>query len=175
MNKRNNRLEVITDILIHNVVGSQEELLSLLAERSVFVTQATLSRDLKTLRTSKVPTDMGGYRYVTASMVPIEAPETNGATEAVRQSAVLSVTRTGNLVVLKTRNGYAGSVAYDLDVMNSPLIAGTLAGADTVFVAIREEARLTDVFDMLSAILPANVMNLARRLFIPEGMPESGA
>jgi len=166
MNKRQNRLEAITDILVHNMVGSQEELLALLAERAVFVTQATLSRDLKTLRTSKVPTEMGGYRYVTANMVPVELADTNGATEAVRQSAVLSVTRTGNLVVLKTRNGYAGSVAYDLDVMNSPLIAGTLAGADTVFVAIREDVALSDVFEMLSAILPASVMNLSRKLFI---------
>lgn len=168
MNKRQNRLEAITDILVHDAVASQEEILNLLAERSIFITQATLSRDLKTLRTSKIPTEMGGYRYVTANMASVEIPETNRATESIRQSAVLSVTRTGNLVVLKTRNGYAGSVAYDLDVMNSPLIAGTIAGADTVFVAIREGESFSDVFEMLSAILPVNVMNLARKLFISE-------
>ena len=67
MNKRQARLSQIVNILLHNQVGSQEELMDELKARNCEVTQATLSRDLKTLRTSKVVTEMGGYRYVIAA------------------------------------------------------------------------------------------------------------
>ncbi len=60
MKKRQKRLTAIADILLNNIVGSQDELLELLLQGGYDVTQATLSRDLKTLRTSKIPTEMGG-------------------------------------------------------------------------------------------------------------------
>lgn len=59
MKKRQKRLTAIADILLNNIVGSQDELLELLLQGGYDVTQATLSRDLKTLRTSKIPTEMG--------------------------------------------------------------------------------------------------------------------
>ena len=72
MNKRQARLSQIVNILLHNQVGSQEELMDELKARNCEVTQATLSRDLKTLRTSKVVTEMGGYRYVTVSYTHLD-------------------------------------------------------------------------------------------------------
>ena len=62
MNKRQSRLALIVKILLNNAIGSQEELMALLEANNCIVTQATLSRDLKTLRTSKVATEVGGYR-----------------------------------------------------------------------------------------------------------------
>ena len=77
MNKRKTRLQAILEILTNNVIGSQEELSRLLAARGFVVTQATLSRDLKALRTTKVATDFGGYRYVvTVSYTHLRAHET---------------------------------------------------------------------------------------------------
>lgn len=60
MRSRMTRLSVIVDILSHNNISCQDELLKQLAIRGYIVTQATLSRDLKNLRTIKVANDLGG-------------------------------------------------------------------------------------------------------------------
>ena len=73
MNKRQIRLLAILEILNNNSIGSQEELSRLLAARGFFVTQATLSRDLKALKTTKVVSSLGGYRYIVTK--PGEVPE----------------------------------------------------------------------------------------------------
>lgn len=123
MNKRQQRLAQIVKILLHNSVGSQEELMELLERHNCSVTQATLSRDLKTLRTSKVATELGGYRYIIAANGTAADEVATHAMNTVRQAAILSVAVTGQTVVIKTRNGYAGGVAYDIDVISSPLFS----------------------------------------------------
>ena len=164
MNKRQSRLAAIINILQHNSVGSQEELLRLLQERKCNVTQATLSRDLKTLRTSKVATEMGGYRYVIASGT---APDnsTPPTIDNGRNSTILSVARTGSLVVIKTRNGYAPGLAHDIDSMENPHILGTVAGVDTIFIATSQSSSARDVYLALSLVIPADVMNNSRHSF----------
>lgn len=159
MNKRQARLSQIVNILLHNQVGSQEELMDELKARNCEVTQATLSRDLKTLRTSKVVTEMGGYRYVIAANGTAADEVATHAMDTVRQAAVLSLAFTGNLAVIKTRNGYAGGLDYDIDEVPSPLVLGTIAGADTVFVALAENAPKEDVLALLATVLPQNVID----------------
>lgn len=165
MNKRQERLAQIVDILLHNSVGSQEELMELLHKNNCLVTQATLSRDLKTLRTSKVATELGGYRYIIAANGTAADEVATKAMDAVRQASILSVKRTGTLVVINTRNGYAGGLAYDIDELLSPLFIGTVAGADTVFLAIGENADLHEVFLTLCTVIPSSVMNAAKHYF----------
>lgn len=166
MNKRQNRLAQIVNILLHNTVGSQEELMALLTKSGCNVTQATLSRDLKTLRTSKVATELGGYRYVIAANGTAADEIATHAMDTVRQASILSVSRSGPLVVIHTRNGYAGGVAYDIDELASDTILGTVAGADTIFVTIAENATLADVYAALSSVIPARIMEEARKYFI---------
>lgn len=72
----------------------------------------------------------------------------------MQHSSVISVAITGNLVVIKTRNGYASGLAYDIDTLDSPLIAGTISGADTVFAALSENAERGDVIELFRSILP---------------------
>ena len=67
---------------------------------------------------------------------------------------MVSASITGNLVVVKTRNGYASGLAYDIDTIDSPLIAGTISGADTVFAALAEGAPRADVIELFRSILP---------------------
>lgn len=165
MNKRQARLAQIVKILLNHSIGSQEELIDLLQRSNFTVTQATLSRDLKTLRTSKVATEMGGYRYEIAANGTAADEVAALAMDSVRQASILSVTRSGNLVVMKTRNGYAGGVAYDIDEFNEPEILGTIAGADTVFVAIANNASLIRVYELLLRIVPLNVMEEAKHYF----------
>ncbi len=168
MNKRQARLAQIVKILLNNSIGSQEELMDLLERNNCSVTQATLSRDLKTLRTSKVATELGGYRYVIAANGTAADEVATHAMDTVRQAAILSVSITGQTVVVKTRNGYAGGVAYDIDDMQSPAILGTIAGADTVFVAVDERTSRKEIYEILSEIIPAQVMEESRRYFFSE-------
>ena len=168
MNKRQQRLDAISDILNHNTVGSQEELLALLASRHIFVTQATLSRDLKSLRSTKVSTSRGGYRYVSSPESSKETPRTTTGEAHQLNKYVHSLARAGNLVIIKTRNGHAGSIASDIDSYDSPLIVGTVAGSDTVFAAMRDNAPLQEVYELLSTILPEQIIRDARNYFITE-------
>ena len=165
MNKRQQRLAQIVKILLQNSVGSQEELMELLERHNCSVTQATLSRDLKTLRTSKVATELGGYRYIIAANGTAADEMATHAMNTVRQAAILSVAVTGQTVVIKTRNGYAGGVAYDIDVISSPAILGSIAGADTVFVAIDANTPLPEIYDLLSTIIPEKIMQEGAHYF----------
>lgn len=171
MKKRKSRLPVIIDILTHNCIGSQEELSKQLAIRGFIVTQATLSRDLKMLRTTKVATDMGGYRYIIADSNHMSA-EPFAKTQSTAQSslhpAALSCAISGNIVVIKTRNGYASGLAYDIDMLESPHILGTIPGADTVFAVVNENSNRSDLYALFSSFLPSQVMAVAKAQFLPE-------
>jgi arginine repressor len=156
MKKRKSRLPEIVDILTHNNIGSQEELSKQLASRGFNVTQATLSRDLKMLRTTKVSTELGGYRYIMAdphSPAAVAANDYSAALSSLHPTAI-SIAISGNIAVLKTRNGYAGGLAYDIDMLESPHILGTISGADTVFAVINENSTRRQVLEALATMLP---------------------
>lgn len=158
MNKRQTRLTAIANILLNNIVGSQEELLEHLKKQGFAVTQATLSRDLKTLRTSKVASELGGYRYVVGQGFPPADKIVEKSVDKVSRAAVESVVISGQLIVIRTRNGYAGGVAYDIDDIDCPYLLGTIAGADTVFVAMAEGTPLDQVYKALLTIIPEHVL-----------------
>ena len=64
MKNKRNRLQVIIELVKKNCIGSQNELAELLKQHGIEVTQATLSRDLKTLKVTKVANDAGEYMYI---------------------------------------------------------------------------------------------------------------
>lgn len=170
MNSRKTRLPEIIDILTHNVISSQEDLSKQLAIRGFIITQATLSRDLKLLKATKISDERGGYRYIVGEnhgYVRGRGRHRNSA-NTVNHSSVLSIAITGNLVVIKTRNGYASGLAYDIDTLESDFVLGTIPGADTVFVALREGTPRKDIFTLFSAFIPASVMSAAGSMFLGE-------
>jgi len=169
MKRRKSRLPVIVDILTNNSIGSQDELSRQLAKRGFVVTQATLSRDLKMLKTTKVATDMGGYRYIISDLNSNLSEQVGTPIiQSAMHPAALSIAITGNLVVIKTRNGYASGLAYDMDMLGSTHILGTISGADTVFVAVSPTATKSELFSLFSTMLPASVMAKAQHQFINE-------
>lgn len=157
MSRKNERIENLIEIIKNNNVGSQEELLKMLAERGIYVTQATLSRDLKMLKTTKVPLEHGDYAYMLpdASTAKIAAGARR-TTDYARQSGqgFISLEFSGNLAVMLTRNGYASGIAYDIDMLNAPEIAGTISGANTVLVVLREGVSHERATEVLSMIVP---------------------
>ncbi len=158
MKNRRKRVELIVDLIRNSCISSQEQLATLLAEAGYKVTQATLSRDLKMLKTTKVATDMGGYMY----MLP-DSNEVKDKMLAIGQSNMhaqhgsggfVSVEFSDNIGVIKTRNGYAPGVAYDIDMMQAPEILGTIPGSNTIFVVFAEGISHAAKRDVLKRILP---------------------
>ncbi len=157
MSKKNERIESLVEIIKNNNVGSQDDLLKLLAARGIFVTQATLSRDLKMLKTTKVPLDNGEYAYMLpdATVAKVKS-NTNHMVDYSRHrvNGFISLEFSGNIGVMLTRNGYASGIAYDIDMLNSKEIMGTIAGANTVLIVLREGVSHEQARALLSMILP---------------------
>lgn len=170
MNSRKTRLPEIIDILTHQVISSQEELSKQLAIRGHIITQATLSRDLKLLKANKIADDIGGYRYIVGESHAFARNRGRHRASAAptNHSSVLSIAITGNLVVIKTRNGYASGLAYDIDMLDSDLVLGTIPGADTVFVAVRENVSRQELYTLFSSFIPATAMSEAASMFLDD-------
>jgi len=150
MKNKRNRLQVISDILRSNVVGSQDELLRLLTERQCVVTQATLSRDLKLLKVAKTPLSNGTYKYVLPSYnKPL--PSQPVSNTLISHGAVISIEFSGQLAVVKTKPGYASAIAWDIDNKATLEVLGTIAGDDTILVVPREGITREDILQMMNA------------------------
>lgn len=158
MKNRRQRVELLVELIKTQSISSQEQLSRLLAERGYKVTQATLSRDLKLLKTSKVPTDMGEYIYMLpdANTIKDQMLASGRPHPALKNQGVgfISLEFSGNMAVIKTRNGYASGVAYDIDMLGASEILGTVAGANTILLVIKENVSQQQVYDVLSRILP---------------------
>ena len=148
MKNKRNRIQIISEILLSTVVGSQEELLKILCSRQCEVTQATLSRDLKMLKVAKTPLSNGAYKYVLPSYnKPL--PNTGSFNTLVAHGAVLSLEFSGQLAVVKTKPGYASAIAWDIDNKANEQVLGTIAGDDTILVIPREGVTRDDILDMM--------------------------
>lgn len=157
MKNRKKRVELIVDLIKNNCIGSQEELSKRLAENGFCVTQATLSRDLKMLKTTKVPTDHGTYMYILPDSNTIKdklLASGQMAMSSAYQLGFISIAFSGNMAVIKTRNGYAAGLAYDIDISNPPEILGTIAGTDTVFAVMQPGLTLEQTREVFSHLLP---------------------
>ena len=145
MSKKNTRQEVIKMIITSQAVSNQEELLQELFKAGFPSTQATLSRDLKQMRIVKALTEDGQYAY----MLPGEQRY-----RRINQLSMLNIRFSGNIAVIHTPPGHASHVAYDIDRANIAEVMGTIAGDDTIFVALTENASRPDVLDHIAAIIP---------------------
>lgn len=156
MKNRKKRIDVIIDLIKNQCIASQEELAAQLLKRGHKVTQATLSRDLKMLRTTKVPTDRGTYMYVLPDSDSLKDKIlTTGQSipHADFQSGFVSIQFSGNIVVIKTRNGYASGLAYDIDMKHYPEVLGTIPGSDTIFAVLREDVSRDRACEIFANIL----------------------
>lgn len=148
MKNKRNRLQVITEILRSSVVGSQEDLLQLLTDRGLSVTQATLSRDLKLLKVAKTPLANGTYKYVLPSITKTISPQ-GTFNHLTSHGAVLSLEFSGTLAVVKTKPGYASAIAWDIDNKGAEEILGTIAGDDTILIIPREGVSREEILSMM--------------------------
>ena len=155
MKTKNDRLDTLRMIISSREMGSQEELLHALQQEGFSLTQATLSRDLKQLKVAKAASMNGNYVYVLPNQTMYKRVSTPvQIKEMMEGPGFLSIQFSGNMAVIKTRPGYASSIAYNIDNSNIPIIIGTIAGDDTIFMVIREGADERDVVKALSYVVP---------------------
>jgi len=155
MRVKDNRLEALRLIISSQQLGSQEELLNALKNEGFKLTQATLSRDLKQLKVAKAATMEGSYVYVLPNETMYKRVSSPASMrEMMEVSGFLNITFSGNIGVIKTRTGYASSIAWNIDANNLPQILGSVAGADTILIVIREGVSQSEVIDALSAVIP---------------------
>ena len=143
---KNHRQRMIADWLRDHRVGSQEELVARLSLAGITATQATVSRDLLELGAVKLKRG-GSIRYVMPDQV--EPGHVAEKLDRLLTEWVDAIIPAGNLIVLKTPPGSANLVANALDAAGLEEVAGTLAGDDTIFVAIADGTNPQSVADML--------------------------
>ncbi|HYK22988.1 MAG TPA: hypothetical protein VEV42_19750 [Pyrinomonadaceae bacterium] len=121
MNKRERQQQILS-LIRAKPIGTQEDLRALLEKAGVAATQSSVSRDLEELGVVK---QHGHYTL----------PRTDGA--AAR--GLLSLDHAGdNLIIARTVPGLASAVAVEIDAAAIPEVVGTIAGEDTIFIAVRE-------------------------------------
>ncbi len=150
MKTKSQRLSALRALLSERDLSRQEEVLFALQQAGFTITQATLSRDLKQLKVVKVFRADGRYTYTlpseTAYRRAVSAPQSSALTTS---AGAVTLSFAGSIAVLRTRPGYASSVAYNLDNLHIPQIIGTIAGDDTIFIALREGADYDEVKQLL--------------------------
>lgn len=152
MKERRNRLSVLKELIRTKKIDSQDTLLEMLRDEGYTVTQATLSRDLKTLKIGKVSDGWSGY-YYTLPEDELMIEQERSYIQDVRRG-IISIEFSGNFGVIKTRPGHANSVGVALDVLSLPEILGTVAGDDTIFVILREGMTKEDLLETFNKRIP---------------------
>ncbi|WP_071147323.1 arginine repressor [Bacteroides ihuae] len=155
MKKKANRLDAIKMIISSKEIGSQEELLQELSKEKFKLTQATLSRDLKQLKVAKAASMNGKYVYVLPNNTMYKRANDQSTSEMLMNNGFVSLQFSGNIAVIKTRPGYASSMAYDIDNHEFSDLLGTIAGDDTIMLVLREGAQQMMVRNFLALIIPS--------------------
>ena len=124
----------IIDLISRNDVETQEELADLLNGEGFRVTQATVSRDIRELKLSKVPTGGGKQKYVI-----LRQDDSHMGDKYIRvlRDGFVSMDMAQNILVIKTVSGMAMAVAAALDALKFSEVVGCIAGDDTIMVAVR--------------------------------------
>ena len=131
---KTNRQSKIIEIIQKNEVETQDELSALLEKDGFRVTQATVSRDIRELKLTKIPTASGRQKYA----VITDAPENlSKKYERVLREGFLSMDMAQNILVIKTVSGMAMAVAAALDAIKFHEVVGCIAGDDTIMCAVR--------------------------------------
>lgn len=124
----------IVELIEKHDIETQEELADFLKEAGFYVTQATVSRDIRELQLSKIPTGNGKQKYIV-----LRQDDSHLVDKYIRvlKDGLLSMDMAQNILVIKTVSGMASAVAVAVDAMKFKEIVGSIAGDDTIMMAVR--------------------------------------
>ena len=147
---KGNRHAKIIELIQKNHIETQEELAEYLNQEGFRVTQATVSRDIRDLKLTKVPDKNGKQRYA------VHMNEANGMGEKymrVLRDGYVSMDMAQNILVIKTVSGMAMAVCAAIDAMRWNEVVGSIAGDDTIMCAIRSVEDTAKVMDKIGRIV----------------------
>ncbi len=147
---RGNRHQKIIELVDNLEIETQEELADRLREEGFQVTQATVSRDIRALKLTKVSTGTGKQKYVVLKQ---EDTHLNAKYTRVLKDGFISMDKAQNILVIKTVAGMAMAVAAAIDAMDMKEIVGSIAGDDTIMVAVRTTEDVDMVMEQITQII----------------------
>lgn len=146
------RQSKIVELINKYDIETQEDLAERLMKDGYNVTQATVSRDIRELKLTKVAVDGGRQKYIVLQKTE---PGMSEKYTRVLRDGFLSMDMAQNIMVVKTVPGMAMAVAAALDALQMNSIVGCIAGDDTVMCAIRTSEETISVMEKLSKLLNA--------------------
>ena len=146
---KTDRHEKIIELINKYQIETQEELADRLNAEGFAVTQATVSRDIRALKLTKMPVDGGRQKY---AIIQNDTNELNEKYLRVLKDAFISIDRAENIAVVKTVSGMAMAFAAALDAMKWHEVVGCVAGDDTVMCAIRTKDDALVIVDRIKKI-----------------------
>jgi transcriptional regulator of arginine metabolism len=151
MRNKNERLLTIRRIIANEKISGQDELLNHLEKQGFKMTQATLSRDLKYLRVSRIPDEDKGYIYSLPEGEKMVSPR---YIENFPMNGFLALEFAQGMCLMKTLPGFASGIGSAIDLMKVWHIAGTIAGDDTILIIPRDGVKKDDLIRQLAEFIP---------------------
>ena len=131
-------------------IETQEDLAARLNEEGFQVTQATVSRDIREIKLTKVPAEGGGQRYAVHQST---GSAMNEKYMRVLKDGFVSMDMAQNILVIKTVSGMAMAVCAAIDAMKWEEVVGSIAGDDTIMCAIRTVEDTLRVIEKINRIV----------------------
>lgn len=140
----------ILELIQRNDVETQEELSEYLVREGFQVTQATVSRDIRELKLTKIAMDNGKQKYAVITDADSGMMEKYAR---VLREGFISMDLAKNIVVIKTVSGMAGAVCAAIDAMKFQEMVGSIAGDDTIICIIRDDEEAVKIMKKLRKIV----------------------
>lgn len=147
---KSNRHQKIVELVDNYEIETQEELADRLRQEGFQVTQATVSRDIRALKLSKVACGNGRQKYVALKQ---DDTHLNAKYIRVLKDGFVSMDKAQNILVVKTVSGMAMAVAAAIDAMELEEIVGSIAGDDTIMAAVRTNEDTQAVMNKIAEML----------------------
>ena len=140
----------IVELIGKYEIETQEELADRLNQEGFHVTQATVSRDIRELKLTKVALDNGKQKY---AVLPETNQDMTQKFVRVFKDGFISMDMAQNILVIKTVSGMAMAVAAALDAIHFYEIVGCIAGDDTIMCAVRSVDDTIVVMDKIRKLV----------------------
>ncbi len=147
---KSKRHSKIIEIINSKAIETQEELAEELKSAGFEVTQATVSRDIKTLRLIKIQDSDGKYKY---AIIKQDKNDMVEKLSSILINTVLTVENIDKMVVVKTISGSASAAAEAIDRLELGEIVGTIAGDNTIFILVRTLEKAEELVEKIAKML----------------------
>ncbi|MBR7147626.1 MAG: arginine repressor [Firmicutes bacterium] len=147
---RHDRQGRIKELIALHDIDTQEKLVELLNADGFRVTQATVSRDIKNLKLVKTLSSNGKYKYT------VEKTKEQSLSERfikIMKECILSIKYSGNIIVIQTLSGCANAAAEAIDTSNFPMILGSIAGDNTIFLVVDDAENTPGIVEQFNELL----------------------